>query len=192
MVRFRLGLISADGPRRNPKGAPRGSTQDEIAHQPRRCRALPSGDCGRCRRWRLSHGGSPGTSAQSPDLSSLVEQYAEFEGVSEDEAGRRIAVEAAAGELEVALTSAIPSSFGGLFVEHEPRFGVVVLTTQMSDADQITALAASVELGVEVDIRQVKSSLRKLRADVAVIAKAVAGRQTSTSTSTTMSSTLWF
>lgn len=68
--------------------------------------------------------------AQSPIAPDPVNQaYAEIYGVSEAEAAARLARLAEITRVEKALQERFPNQFGGLYVQHQPAFRVVVKMT---------------------------------------------------------------
>lgn len=68
----------------------------------------------------------PARDAASADAAdSDAPAYAESYGVSADEAERRLAAQEDVGRLQEAMRD--DPAFGGLYIEHEPRFRVVVL-----------------------------------------------------------------
>lgn len=62
-------------------------------------------------------------------VSADAEQYAHSAGVTLAEAVQQLALQPIIGALQEALTEREGSTFGGLFIEHQPRYRVVVLFT---------------------------------------------------------------
>jgi hypothetical protein len=70
------------------------------------------------------------TSTPSEALRHDAQAYAEQFGISEGEALQRMQYQDAVGELQNALRTNEADTFGGLWIEHEPGFRVVVLFTR--------------------------------------------------------------
>ncbi len=68
--------------------------------------------------------GSSDVSAQPVDADASV--YAAMFGVTPSEAMRRLKLQSEAAELDAFLEAATPAVFGGLWLQHEPEFKVVV------------------------------------------------------------------
>lgn len=73
-------------------------------------------------------------SAGQPQESDDAARYAEDVGVTYAEATRRLGMQEAAGQLEARLIEAAPDTFAGLWLVHDPRFGVVASFTTEPDA----------------------------------------------------------
>lgn len=103
------------------------------------------------------HGGND---ELNPDAAWYASRY----GVSGVEADRRLGLQVIAGELDARLTAAGVEWYGGLWLEHEPDFRVVVFSTSGE-----TALLSSEarELGLEgiVEVRGVTFSYADLEAE---------------------------
>ncbi|MDQ6877349.1 MAG: S1 family peptidase [Candidatus Dormibacteraeota bacterium] len=112
--------------------------------------------------------------AATPDRPD-VEQYAAIEKVSVTEAARRMRIEELAGDLEPTVAAAMPSSFGGLFIEHSPAFRVVVLSTRPDDHGLVDRLALAGGLQGETDFRVVPFAWQDLLADAKGIRQAHRG-----------------
>lgn len=62
----------------------------------------------------------------NPDAAAFAEQ----EGLSLEEAGRRLAHQETIGEIQPLLMAELPDSFAGLWVEHQPSYRIVVALTE--------------------------------------------------------------
>ncbi|WP_309712390.1 hypothetical protein [Pseudolysinimonas sp.] len=100
------------------------------------------------------------TDELNPDAAWYASRY----GVSDVEAGRRLGLQAVAGELDAKLTALDVDWYGGLWLEHEPDFKVVVFTTR-GTSGPIRDEAR--ELGLEglVEVRAVAFSYADLEAE---------------------------
>jgi streptogrisin C len=109
-------------------------------------------------------GSIPVAAAASPsDMGPDAVAYARASGISEAEAGRRIAMQAEIGKLAERLADAQPETFAGLYIEHAP-YQVVVLTTDPASVRTIADAEAS-HLAVTIEVRQVAYNMRQLKAD---------------------------
>lgn len=100
---------------------------------------------------------------QSEAIRKDARYYARDFGVDIDEAIRRLNLQEAIGLLNFKLATEEADYFGGLYVEHQPVFQVVVLFTR----DRYSALRSHLENGPlegMVTTRLVESSLRELEA----------------------------
>jgi hypothetical protein len=97
------------------------------------------------------------------DDSSLgdAETYAKNIGVSLDEALRRFHLQEVAGELDAKLSMNEPKTFAGLWVEHSPKFRIIVQFTQ--DADQKIKPYVTEELVGILNVQTAKVSLTELQ-----------------------------
>ena len=115
--------------------------------------------------------------AQTPDSSSssraLLEDaasYAKETGVSLDEAVRRLRLQTEVGRLDEMLATQEAESFAGLWIEHEPKFRVVVRFQDPAAEGRLRARVAGTPLEGLVETRQAAVSLAQLekRRDAAV------------------------
>ncbi len=72
--------------------------------------------------------------AENDALRIDAQYYASDFGVSVDEAVCRLSLQGKVGPLGVALRSGEPDTYGGLWIHHEPDFGVTVLFTENPEA----------------------------------------------------------
>jgi hypothetical protein len=114
-----------------------------------------------CVAWPQSGYGQDDT-APSPALLKDAEWYAERYKVSFDEAVRRLQLQPKVGDLDAALAGDQASSFGGLWLEHDPVFRVVVNFTHGAVAPpSLSAWRDS--WGVPIEVRSVRWSLAELK-----------------------------
>ncbi len=90
--------------------------------------------------------------------------YAEDMGVSQEEAERRLAFQDTIGEIQPLLVADLADSFGGLWVEHQPEYRIVIALTQ-GDASTIKPYIASQAWADEVEVVSVRYTLERLIAD---------------------------
>ena len=76
---------------------------------------------------RLANAAQPMDDALARD----AVEYSRMVGVSEAEALRRLQLQSVIGELSASLEAQQQGRFGGLFIEHEPDYRVVVLLTSL-------------------------------------------------------------
>jgi hypothetical protein len=89
--------------------------------------------------------------------------YAEDMGVSREEAVRRLALQPDVGELQVLLAENEGEVFGGLWIEHDPEFRVVIAVTRDERRIHRQYVAGSVLDGVVV-MQQVQATWAELEA----------------------------
>jgi hypothetical protein len=77
-----------------------------------------------------SEGGAPLTSTPGEALHRDAQEYAKQFGITVEEATERMRLQDGIGELNAALQANEADTFGGLWIEHEPDFRVVVLFTR--------------------------------------------------------------
>jgi hypothetical protein len=102
---------------------------------------------------------------RSAHLTRDAEVYAARYGVAVSEAERRLDVQRMVGEISAKLESEQAQRFGGLYIEHEPQFKVVMLFTDGAEsvvADYVT----SSEIKDVLNVRIVNRTLDDLRADL--------------------------
>lgn len=109
----------------------------------------------------------------SPPSQALLEDaasYARDTGVSVDEAVRRLRLQAEVGRLDEMLSLQEAESFAGLWIEHEPKFRVVVRFQNPSAEGRLRARVAGTALEGLVETRPAAVSLAQLekRRDAAV------------------------
>lgn len=91
-----------------------------------------------------------------------VADYADYWGVSIDEAVLDLGRQRSAGRLEEQLTSAGTDWFAGLWIEHDPSFHIVVASTKPGNEDLLKLVKASDVVGF-VKVRAVARTLDELR-----------------------------
>ncbi len=90
-------------------------------------------------------------------------QYAKEVGVPLDEALRRLKLQDEIGKFDAKLTNGEPATFGGLWIQHEPDFRVIVNMT--SNAGKVADYARSTSFASIVEVRKVAKSLKQLEAE---------------------------
>lgn len=93
-------------------------------------------------------------------------EYAKAYEVEVDEALRRLRAQAAIGKLNAELLAKERTTFGGLFIQHDPSFRIVAQFTQKGgqNLDSHLQAAGLGELAADVERRTVKLSLKRLEA----------------------------
>jgi hypothetical protein len=92
-----------------------------------------------------------------------AEAYAEDQGIPLDEAIRQLRLQDPVGELNAVLQEREGDVFGGLWIQHEPEYGVIVLVTQDQARIQRRYVAGG-PLEGEVEIREAEATLEELEA----------------------------
>ena len=92
-----------------------------------------------------------------------AEIYAKQHGVTVDEAFRRFRLQDVAGGLDAELSSKEADTFAGLWVEHTPKFKVVVLFTRNTEEKIKPYRQKYVELANIVEVRKAEMSLVELQ-----------------------------
>ena len=90
-----------------------------------------------------------------------AQYYARDFGVSVDEAVCRLALQGEVGPLGPALRSGEPETYGGLWIHHEPDFGVTVLFTENPEATLAPYVIDHPLEGI-IKARKAEASLRYL------------------------------
>jgi streptogrisin C len=123
------------------------------------------------------------TTHATPDASSYAARY----GVGKAEAERRLALQAAAGEVEARLSGELPGAYGGLYLSHEPRFAVTVRLSSAGpeDARRARQLAGDAAPGLQsvLDVLPARYSLADLRHKQAEAARAASASDLDADTS---------
>lgn len=88
--------------------------------------------------------------------------YAAHYNVSAKEAKRRFALQDAAGDLDAQLSSQEQATFAGLWLEHTPKFKVVVQFTGAGKSNVVSSIQNK-ELAAIVEMRTAKISLADLK-----------------------------
>lgn len=107
---------------------------------------------------------SMNTSAQT-HVSYDVQWYSRSEGVSLQEAERRLSLQDDAGRLQERLESARPGTFAGLWIQHRPAFRIVAAFTDDASAFVVQSTRGT-PLENLVDHRVLRHSLQELRAEL--------------------------
>ncbi len=96
----------------------------------------------------------------------LAEMYAEHFGVTVDEALQRLQLQNAFPDLEPEITKSEPETFGGLWLQHEPEFKVIVAFTRNGE-NTITKYSDYIpeEIAPYIEVRTVEKSLVELLND---------------------------
>jgi hypothetical protein len=114
-----------------------------------------------------------GASAGPPVSDGLLrdaEAYAEDRGIPLEEAVRQLRLQDPIGELNAVLQEREADVFGGLWIQHEPEYKVIVLVT--GDRERIRRrYVAGGPLESEVEIREAEATLEELKAAQATTAE---------------------
>ena len=102
------------------------------------------------------------TPAVSEALLQDARQYAADVGVDLDEAVRRLQAQRTIGELGAELEANEQPTFGGLWIQHEPEFKVVVAFTRDGE-ETVRPYIQGTSLADMVEVRQVEATLAELR-----------------------------
>lgn len=98
-------------------------------------------------------------------------EYAKDQDVSVNEAVRRLELQEDIGKLNAKLASRESETFGGLWIQHTPTFGVVVNMTE--NLDRVLQYTNGTTLANIIEARKTDKSLKQLKADQHVARKAV-------------------
>jgi len=90
-----------------------------------------------------------------------VESYSKYYGVSFEETLYRFHIQDIAGELDAKLSENEANTFAGLWIEHTPKFKIVILFTQ-GGGENIDAYLTE-ELASLINVRPAKMSLIELQ-----------------------------
>lgn len=106
----------------------------------------------------------------APDVADPLVQdaqwYANDQNVPLQEAVRRLRLQYSIGDLDAELMAQEPDTYGGLWIQHQPQFGVVVRFTR--DGEQkIRPYVEGGPLADLVETRQASATFRQLEADQA-------------------------
>ena len=88
--------------------------------------------------------------------------YAADYGISVEEAICRLAIQGRIGPLDAEISSGEPDTFAGLWIHHEPEFGVTVLFTENPEATLAPYVKDSDLAGI-IKARKARVSLRYLK-----------------------------
>jgi streptogrisin C len=103
----------------------------------------------------------------SPPSEALLQDaaaYAARFGVDVDEAVRRLRLQREIGDLDAALTEEEQATFAGLWIEHEPRYRVVVRFTDPASERRLHVRIAGGPLAQFVDTKPARWTLAQLQA----------------------------
>jgi PKD domain len=105
--------------------------------------------------------------SDAPPSAALLQDaaaYAARYGVDVDEAVRRLRLQRQIGELDAALTEEEPATFAGLWIEHQPRYHVVVRFTDRASERRLRVRVAGGPLAELVETRPAQWTLAELQA----------------------------
>ena len=108
---------------------------------------------------------SPAPETTTPVSDALLmdaRHYAADFGVDVDEAVRRLTAQGGIGQLGAELESNESSTFGGLWIQHEPEYKVVVAFTRDGE-ETVRPYIAGVPFADIVEVRKVDATLVELR-----------------------------
>jgi hypothetical protein len=92
-----------------------------------------------------------------------AEVYAKDQNVSVDEAIRRLELQGEIGKLDGELARNEPDTYAGLWIQHQPTFGVIV--NMAGNSEKATEYTRVISFADLVEVREVAKSLRQLEAD---------------------------
>lgn len=114
----------------------------------------------------------PQKETQSDDaLRQDAEYYAKDQGISVDEAVRRLKLQPALGKLGAELERRHPNTYAGSWIQHRPTYGFVVNVTR--NVEEIRADLLSTAFAEMVEVRKVARSTKQLEADQREAGRAV-------------------
>lgn len=93
----------------------------------------------------------------------MAQSYAADYDVPVAEASRRLSLQDDVGDLGAALEANEGATFGDLYIQHEPSFRVVALSTR-GGAQTVAPYVAGTPLEAEIEVRPAEATLRELRA----------------------------
>ena len=88
--------------------------------------------------------------------------FAEHEGLSLEEAVRRLEFQATIGDIQPALEADLPESYAGLWVEHQPQYQIVIALTE-GDVTTIQPYVTGKAWADYVEVRPATYTLSELR-----------------------------
>jgi hypothetical protein len=121
-------------------------------------------------------------SVTSGDFGPEVAAYAEMAGISLVEAGRRLRFQETIGNIQPDLAAEFPNTFGGLWIQHQPDYAIVIALTE-GDLEAVRPIIAGYEWAELAEVRPVEYSLRELEAAQIAAMEAAAAVDTAVSTS---------
>ena len=105
----------------------------------------------------------PNVLADGEALRKDAAEYAKDWNISLDEAIRRLELQTTIGRLDTKLANGEPNSFGGLWIQHEPTFKVIVNMTD--SAEKVASYARGLSFASDIEIRKVAKTLKQLEAE---------------------------
>jgi len=119
---------------------------------------------------------------QEPDLLNPDAAYfAEDAGITLEEANLRLAFQETIGDIQPHLMSALPDIYGGLWVEHEPAYRIVIALTE-GDKATIQPYIEGNDWAPFVEVITVRYTLEELTRDQAAAGRAADSVQASVTT----------
>ena len=114
-----------------------------------------------------------GTEDETPILvdNPDVQYFAEDMGISLEEAARRLSYQQTIGSIQPQLMADLADSFGGLWVEHEPAYRIVIALTD-GDKSTVEQYIQGFEWATFVEVINVEHTLAQLSADQAAVSGA--------------------
>jgi len=107
-----------------------------------------------------------GIDLESIDMDDALIQdatsFAENQGITLEEALQRLKHQQTIGDIQPSLEADLPGTYGGLWVEHQPQYRIVIALTE-GDESTVQAYIEGRPWAEFVEVLQVKYSLRELR-----------------------------
>ncbi len=104
-----------------------------------------------------------GLQGESDALRQDAPSFADAQGISLEEAMERLTNQEGIGEIQPLLEADFPDTYAGLWIQHEPEYGVVIALTE-GDISTVQPYIAGKPWEPVVEVRQVEHSLAELRA----------------------------
>lgn len=98
----------------------------------------------------------------TPELLEDAASYGAMFGVDVDEAVRRLRLQAAIGDLAATLANEERETFAGLWIEHQPRYRIIIRFTDRSAEPRVHARVAGGPLADLVELRPARWPLAEL------------------------------
>jgi len=108
-----------------------------------------------------------GSGTLNPDAA----YFAEDAGISLEEANQRLAFQETIGDIQPQLMSDLPGTYGGLWVEHEPAYRIVIALTE-GDEQSIRRYIDGKDWAAFVEVIIVDTTLEQLTRDQAAAGRA--------------------
>ena len=106
---------------------------------------------------------SPTTLDPDDPLVRDAAAFAEAEGLSLEEAVRRLAFQATIGDIQPALMAGLPETYAGLWIEHQPQYRIVIALTE-GDIGTVQSYIAGNDWADYVEVQPATYSLAELTA----------------------------